>query len=372
MIKTGHLGRLELLSLCVLASVADAALIYPQQLVLFGLSAGWMIPLVSMLICLATWAVIGPMLVKAGPKGDLISLSKRYLGPLQLPVLLIIALYLLIDVTALTRGFAEAVITTVLPRSPISFISIPFLLAVLYYAYQGVEGLSRVSWLVMPGTLLSFLGLLLLNANWFSYEYLFPLWGSGPVKIGIGGVLFTSVFLHLLILMVLGTRLRDRRDMVKIGYWSIVLTALMYALITFVFILAFSPDGAMRSPFPMYQLGRLIYIGRFFQRLEALFVFVWVTLALIKTSVSLWMICYLTASAFRMPVYRPLVFPIGLIIYALMFYPPGFAELIEWNNKYILTWGWVIVILLPVLLTYYFRMRQRKEEQRDESTAKTA
>ncbi|MFD2171474.1 GerAB/ArcD/ProY family transporter [Tumebacillus lipolyticus] len=372
MIKTGHLGRIELLSLIFIASIADAALIYPQQLVHYGSSAGWMIPLISMLISFGIWAWVGPVLVKAGPKADFVSLARRFLGPFCLPILLIISIYLLLDMTALVRGFVEAVISTVLPRSPISFVTIPFMLMVLQFAYTGVEGLSRVAWLMTPLTMISFLALLVLNTNWWTVEYLFPFFGNGIWMLLKGGGMFTCVFTNLFLLMVLLSRLRDRKDAIRIGYWSILLVALVYTVITLVFIMAFSPDGALRSPYPMYQLGRLIYIGRFIQRLEALFVFVWVTLALMKASVLLWAISYLIASAFRMPVNRPLVFPLGVIVYSLMFLPASFVEMLELNNLYIVQWGFLFIIVLPLLTMIFFRIRLKKEARADAEVEKTA
>lgn len=366
MIKTGHLGSRELFALLVIASTADVALYYPQSLMRFGGSAGWMIPLVSTVIWLVLWTLIQPAL--AGRRhGNLQSLSERRFGSwISGTLAAVIAVYLLVDSSTLTRTFAEALVTTVLPRSPISFLTIPFLLVVVYFAYTGIEGLTRVAWFLAPWMFLGLILLLVLDSNWLDLQYLFPLWGKGPREVLYSGGLFTSVFVNVLYLALLADRLRHRRDTVKIGYWSIVAVGFTYALVTLAFTLAFSNEGGVRSPFPLYQLGRLIYIGHFIQRLEAAFVFIWVSMTLIKVAAGLWVSSYLVASACKMPVNRPLVFPLAIIVYSMAFLPSSFTETVEINYRYIFKWGWLVVTLLPLAILMRSRTRLRKEGTGDD------
>lgn len=154
MIKTGYLGKFEVFALLVITMAADLFLSYPQQFVLHGASAGWMIPFISMIICLGIWRVVAPVFTEHVGE-NLLSLTKRYLGQwgMRLVILLIVSL-LLVDTAITMRIFTENVVTTVLPRTPISIVAAPFLLVLLYYAYTGIEAISRVAWFLMPWLLL--------------------------------------------------------------------------------------------------------------------------------------------------------------------------------------------------------------------------
>ncbi|KEO82020.1 GerAB/ArcD/ProY family transporter [Tumebacillus flagellatus] len=372
MIKTGHLGKRELLALSVIASIADVSLFYPQQLVLQGSSAGWMIPLFSMLITLGVWALAGPVFARE-KKEDLITLCEKTLGRFAARTMcVVIAVYMMLDMVTLSRTFTEAVVTTVLPRSPISFVAVPFFLTVAYCAWKGLEGLSRLALVFWSWLAVGLGALLVLNLNWMRPDKIFPILGFGVTPLLTGSGLFLSVFVNLLVLTLFGSRLRKQEELRTMGFLSIIAIGMTYLLVTLVFVIVFSPEAAMRSPFPLYQLGRLIYIGRFIQRLEAAFVFIWVVMAVLKMATTLLISTYLFATVFRMPVFRPLVASTALIVFALSFYTRSFVETIAFNNKYIVTWSWAVVVGIPLLVATAVRFKRRKEEREHEEAQRSA
>lgn len=365
-LNTGYLGRRELFSLVFAVPLANGFLTLPQQLVMHGGAAAWMIPLVSAAICGLVWAVCSPALTKR-PGENLLTLAERHLGRIGAGiVVLVICLYLFAETASTFRLFTETVITTVLPRSPISFIAVPFLLMVLFYAYSGIEGLTRVSHLFLLLFLVGLVALLGLNANWMDYDYMFPFWGHGPLHVASGGWLFSGAFLNVLMLAVFGSLLHNPRHAVGIGYWSTGATAAAYSLMVLSFVLIFPPEASMRAPFPLYQLGRLIYIGQFIQRLEAAFVFIWVALALIKVGFLVFFISYLIAWYSRMPIYRPVVFSVGTILYALAFVPGSWPEVNVWNASIVTKIGFAVVWGIPLAVLTLARFKDGKGEERDE------
>ncbi|MCX7568390.1 GerAB/ArcD/ProY family transporter [Tumebacillus sp. DT12] len=365
MLKTGYLGRRELFALVFAVLLANVFLTLPQQMVMHGGAAAWMIPFVSAMICMIVWAVCAPALVMH-PGENMLSLAERCLGRIGAGIaVLMICLFLMAEAASTFRLFTEMVITTVLPRSPISFIAIPFLLSVLYYAYTGIEGLTRVSSLFLLLFLFGLVSLLALNSNWMNVEYLFPFWGTGPLRVISGGWQFSGAFLNVLLLAVFGSLLRNPADAVRIGYWSTGATAVVYAVMVLSFTLIFPPEASMRAPFPLYQLGRLIYIGQFIQRLEAAFVFIWVALALIKVGTLVFVISYLIAWFCRMPVYRPVVFSVGTILYALAFVPESWPEVNMWNTNILMKVGWTVAWFIPMAILWMARWKDGKGEDRD-------
>jgi len=371
MVKTGHIGRKETAALCMMVGTADVFLHYPQQISLMGGSAAWMIPLLSMGIAFVVWWFVGPTLVALQGEGLSGNRSHRARWLVLLFSLLTVGA-LLIDMSTTMRLFTETVIATVLPRSPISFIAVPLLLVVLYYAYVGIEGLSRVAALLAVPLLSGLAVLLLLNFNWVKFDFLFPFFGRGGVQVALSGLVVTSVFKNILLLTVLGSLLRKGEDVQKAGYWSILMIGLVYTGVTLMLLLTFSADGAQRAPFPLYQLGRLVYAGTFVQRLESAFVFIWVAMALLKLAAELWVMVYLVATACRLPQYRPLVFPIGLIVFGLSFLPGSYTEAMELNTKWMLMWGSVLFHGVPVSLAIWLRLQKPKRGGRHEPERKPA
>ncbi|MFM1652076.1 GerAB/ArcD/ProY family transporter [Brevibacillus sp. B_LB10_24] len=358
MIKTGHLGKVELFALVTISGIADIFLTDPQQFAEHAGTAAWMTPIIAMLICMVIWAIIAPVLTDSNTNQPLKT------GWLRVPILLLIIIFLVADAGIETRLFTETVVTTVLPQSPLSFVLIPFVLVTFYCAYKGVEGLSRISWIFFPVAIVGVISLLLLNWNWYRPYYLLPLWGRGIPDVLSYSLVTTGQFNNILLLVILSPLLQDSRDSKAVGYWSLIIIGFLYALVTLVFLMVFPYESALESPYPMYQLGRLARIGRFIQRLESGYVFIWISMALIKTAIDIWITSYLVAILCKMPVNRPLIPAIMLMVYVLAFFPKNFPETLSWYIHFVINWSWFAVIVLPAALLLWVRLRKPYRRRR--------
>lgn len=361
-----QVGTRELFALLTLYAATDIFLSYPQQLVARGAQAGWMIPLLGMIPALAAFFLVERFMRRRKPMG-LLQWGEEAggtIGGALIGVLLVV--YFILVAASEVRQFTETVVATVLPRSPVGFVAVPFLLVIIYFAYTGIEGLTRVSLLVGPWLLLGLFLLLALNLNWAKPSYLLPLWGKGMEHIVQQGAVFSGIYTNGLILFLLASLVREQQELQRMGKWSILFVALLYTLVMVVFVMVFPVDAASRMPFPLYQFARLIYLGRFVQRLEAAFVFIWVACAVIKMALALWLASFITAQIWKMPVCRPLVYPFALIIYSLSFLPRNFSAVLTYDIAYLYQWGWLIVVVLPILVVTAAFVRRRKGADADE------
>lgn len=64
----------------------------------------------------------------------------------------------------------------------------------------------------------------------------------------------------------------------------------------------------------------------------------------------LWLSAYLYATAFRMPVYRPVLFPLALLMYIFVFLPQNITAVTTIEARFIEPYGWMVELLLPLLL----------------------
>jgi spore germination protein KB len=371
MIRTGHVGKRELFALLTVFAGTDVFLSYPQQMVARGAQAAWMIPLISMLFALFFFALMGRIVRKYGQGSFYPQRGGRGIGVGLIAGSLFVSYFVLVTASEM-RQFTETVVTTVLPKTPVGFVALPFLLVITYFAYMGIEGLTRVAFVTGPWLLLGLVLLLLTNLNWAHPAYLLPFWGNGLEETLVQGVHFSSMYSNILILSLLAPLLREKEDVFKVGTQSIVTVTCIYALVALVFVMVFTAEAAGKMPFPLYQFARLIYLGRFFQRLESAFVFIWVACAVIKMATGLWICSYLTANIWKMPAYRPLVLAFALIIFALSFLPKNFPETLRYDVTYLLDWGWIFVLVLPTWIVLLANRSKRKEEAHETETGRAS
>jgi len=348
-IRTGHAGVAEWTALLTIYTTTDVFLSYPSRVAGQTAEAAWMVPLLSGLIAAMVFWFIQWLLSRFQNEGLLDVLDRTTSSVVSMVVALIGFVFFMGQSALVMREFTETVVTTVLPATPATVVTLLFLGVIIYYAYKGLEGLTRVaivlSVILAAGTAL----LLVLPLTWFNPRLLSPVFGNGVGSILFYGFTNTSMFMPVFVLTVLRTTVRNQQHILRIGMISSIMPAAIMSLVLIVFIGIFASSVTGQVPFPMYQLARLIYVGRFVQRLESLFVFLWTAAAVIKMGLGLWLSAYLYARAFRMPLYRPLTIPLGLILFVLCFIPPDFTTVVLLNGNILERWGWIVTIALPVL-----------------------
>ncbi len=369
--RIGRLGVPELTSLLIIYSVSDVFLSYPSRIVTEGATSGWMIPLLAGVIVLVVWLVIDRILKKTKTTNVIESLATWVPFPLISVVLLILSIFILLQTSLILREFTEAVIATVLPNTPPPIVALTFLLVVIYFSTKGVEVISRAALMFMYSFIAGMVLLLVLPLSWFHTVQLLPIWGNGIKNIAAYGMINTSTFYQILILLFLSPALRKESLRTKVGIYSIIVSAVLVSAFVIVLLGTFTMPVTEKMTYPIYQLSRIIYVSRFIQRLEAIFVFIWTSAAVIKMGLGLWFTAYLFAYAQKIPVYRPLIFIFALILYMLTFLPPDLPTVLSLAGSIYETYGGLITILLPVLLVLfgYFRtptakLRYQQEEGR--------
>ncbi len=350
LIHTGRVGVVELTALMTVYSSTEIFLSMPSRIAVEGAGFAWAIPLVSGTLVTIAFLIVH-FCLKRFPGENLLQVISRLFGRFTaLPIALVFALLLLAQTALVTREFTETVVTTVLPATPSAVIAFTFLLAAFYYAYKGLEGLSRTALLFSYFSLVGVALLLILPLSWFDVRLLLPIWGRGVGNTLWFGAINSSLFFNVLFLSILYPTLRNRNHFLYVGVISTIVTAVIFSMVLVVFLGTFASAVSGKVPFPMYQLARVIYVGRFVQRLEAIFVFLWTAAAVIKMGFGLWMVAYLYALGFGMPLYRPLLAPVTLQLYVLSFLPPDFPAVLALSASVFEPYGWLVGVALPVLL----------------------
>ncbi|MFX4301388.1 GerAB/ArcD/ProY family transporter [Alicyclobacillus tolerans] len=346
-----RVGTRELIAMLTIFVASNAFLMYPRYVSQTTLEAAWMEPIISGAITLIVFLIVEMLLSKYFPYMDIVQVSQETFGkPITMFFILIVVGYFILSTASVSRQFTENVITTVLPSTPILLIGAVFMAASAYIAYMGLEGICRTAYFVQPILIIGILALCLMTANWWHPMYLFPIWGSGPWVVLKSSVFYISIFNNVLLLCVIFPHAYHPRDFRVIGTVSIVVSTLLLTAFLVTFHMVFSPVEAGKASFALYQMARMIYLGRFFQRLESIFVFLWVTAAIVKMAVSLWGAGYLLGKAVGWKSFRPSIPSISLLCFAISLWHADLVRVITMDDQYLMQWGWTVVFALPVFI----------------------
>jgi spore germination protein (amino acid permease) len=355
------LGYSEAVAMAMVFIGAKAFLGYPRFLVEMGLNAAWLLILISIIISLLFWLLIASLLNKF-PGKSLMEINQIVLGNfLGLAVNIISLLYIIISTSNLLRIFSGAVIITALPHAPISALAILFVIVMWIAAHLGLEAISRNAYISLPFIIIGITAVLLLLYPYWDVKELFPVLGIGPVRLLFNSFLNISAFGEIILLAYLapffsfdGTRLKN------IGIFSIATVGFYFLFITVTYLMVIPVPSALENLTPFYQLSRSIYLGRYYQRLESVFIFFWIYTAFLRLSIGLILAAIVTRESLKIPYYRPLLPALCVLFFSLALTPAQLVTAIS-IEKYRMWFGWIFTFLVPTGVWAVALIRRKDE-----------
>jgi len=216
------------------------------------------------------------------------------------------------------RNFGEFLVTTILPTTPISVFILTLMLLCAYGVRHGLEPLARASQLMGAMLLIETVLASLLMFKDVRLENLLPVMEQGPIPVFRGafallGFPFGETVLFALILPFVRPASAVRRTVMK----TMGVSAIFLAAINARNIALLGAHLSLTSRFPSLIAFGNIDIADFLTRLDALIVGAWIVTGFMKVTVCLYVTAAGLAEWARVPDYKPLVLPLGVIMAAL-------------------------------------------------------
>jgi spore germination protein KB len=333
MVNEEKIGHREAVTLLTLMITAKIFLSFPRNMALLGESAGWIITLLAGIIAGVGYYFLHRLLA-AYPDLNLIEIARRVTGKyLGVCFGLISFLFFLVICSLYLRQFAESFILAVLPRTPISVITMGFLFLLAYGVILGIETISRVAWFFGPYLLVTLLIILLSALPRATLEHLVPILGRGPLIILKEAPVQLSSFAELLLLGIIAPLIRNKQKVFRVGFYSLLMAVVINMGVVGLVSAVFNYNAAANLVFPILQLTRLISLGEFIQRVEAVFVFLWFFWAGIQLSGLFYGTVVSFAQTFRIKNYRPLVPALALLVFTVSLIPTSMTQAVEISDS---------------------------------------
>jgi len=298
-------------------------------------TAAWQAVLLVGLVGGAVLLAVVVRLLRPFPGRSIIEIGEEMAGPWLNAIFALGYLSFFITATGLQlRQFSERIVTGLIPEMPLSVAVFSFVAGAGIAAYLGVEAIARTARLFFWFEWLSFAAILLVTISFWEFAGLWPLLGNGPVatlKAGLGQLgLVSDLFLLAVIYPFIP---HDRAP--AIGRAVIIHSTLALTLLVLVLLLAFPYPVTREISLGAYELSRLVYLGRFVQRLETLFLPMWGIAALVATATGLWATAYIVSRSLQLPYWRPLLPAAMVFVVAVAFSAPNAAGAVVLENEFL-------------------------------------
>ena len=245
------------------------------------------------------------------------------------------------------------------------FIVAFFIIPVCYANRLDFNATSKTNLIVVPVVLVAIVVLFATNMKQFSLQKMFPIFGEGVVNTFFLGLSNISAFGGIVYLYFLPPLLKEPEKMKKITLISIGITALYLILSVATLLFIFSFFITTDEITPLYNATRYIELGDFFQRLESVFLIIWI----------LAFACYLsTISRFSVSVFKkitnvdnskPLIDIFGLLILGLSLAPKNYAISQSFENTIYPHLVIAVAFFLGIGLLVIANLKRRKESRHE-------
>lgn len=309
----------EFSSLLITLMSVKMLLTFPVKLVKNSGNAAWIQVVFVTAIALLLFRITVFVYQK---KMNLIELIKiRTNKPVKIIFGLAAFITLFMNMISVVRIFPESIKIVLLQESSSDFILAIFIITIFLGARYGIESIVRVNYIFLPICGILTVAFILLLTPYFKVSNLMPIFGNGAENIFVKGINGLSFFSDIIILNILLAHSKSYKTAKDSGFRAILISGAIAAVIMLVYGMVFPYPVSGEFVLPIYQLTRIINLGNFFNRFEAVFQFAWSILMFLYGVTYLYVLCFIWQITFNLKYWQPLLFPVTLLIAGFSFIP---------------------------------------------------
>lgn len=319
------IGTVEAIMLVLIVVVAHTILSMPRN-ILVSIKSSTIINLIYVSILAIAISCFIVKLLTNFPGQDIIDVSD-YLGGkiFKNTIGIIFISYFLVSTSLLLRNFCESLKIIYYPMTNIVFIIAMFIIAICITNRLDFNACFKTNLLILPLVFASIVFLFFANMNKFVPDRIFPIFGDSLFNTFVLGFSNLSSFGGIVFLYFLPPFLKEPEKLKKIAVFSVGLSAIYLILCVSTLLFMFSFFINTNEITPLYNATRYIEFGSFFQRLESVFLLIWILAFACYLSI----ICKFVMSIFKkltnIETKKPLIDIFGILLLGIALLPKNYA-----------------------------------------------
>jgi len=349
-IDEGRIANREAMLMAVVITITELFLTFMAEMVEVGQTGTWLILLVATMVAGVLYLPVAALMERF-PGKSLIEAGEELTGPYLNGLFSFVYLVFFLGSAALVlRQYAERVLTISIPELPVSVAMAVMILGSLVGCRLGLEAMARSSLFIIYFIGFTILLVSLLTYPYWRFDYLFPLTGPGLGRVVREGIFRSSLMGGVPLFLSLIFPFLEKPTMRLAGLEAIAIGGLTMTLTMLAMLMTFGVSVLQEMVLPSYEMSRLIYFGRFLQRLESIFVPIWALIGMMYVALGTYAGSIIITRFLRLPYHRPFLLPVAILVYSLAFVPANVTQTF-WIDFHLLRYyGFLPAFSLPALL----------------------
>lgn len=337
----------ELISLTSVVTFTPLLVTLPRSAAeAFGTGAILHAIYIAAIVDIYFWIIL--KLYKNQEDKDLFDLAENVGGNfLKILVGIVVITYLLSTAFITINEFSEDVKNVLFDDNSIQTVNIFFIFAISIAAYFGIKSVIRISSILFPILIIGLIAIFFSLLQDIDLLNLVPILGTGAKNIFIDGLNHAGRYNSLFLLFIFAPKIINLK---RSGTLSVLSTSGVIFFVVFLIFSVIPYPEISENYFAFFEITRMISFGRFFQRVEVIFTFIWLFVSLVYLTMALSVVIYTFKRAFRIE-YPNLLLPLITISFIglVCIFPDTSSLLVtrDFMYSYITP---IIVFIAPLIL----------------------
>ncbi len=365
---TQKIGYVEAIALITIVMINKIILNTPKDIIANTGPSSWLNVIYLSIISITIVFLITKFL-KNFPGYDILDISE-FLGGRVLKTILGIAYIslLIMLTTCIIKNLSETLRIIYFKSSPILFINLFFIVSSIICNRFSLKVIAKANLIIAPIIFLSIIIILASSVRNFMPQRIFPILGYGINQTFFSGLTNIFSFSGMLYILFLPPLL-DRPDKLRrMSVVAIIISSVYLFLSVTCLLLSLSFTLHSDESFSLYVLTRNLEYGRFIQRVDAIFILVWIIAIISYINIPIFLCIYLFKKLTNISDSNSFNYSINLLILAISIIPIEYAIFTNIIGK-IVQYSFLILffaISIPILFIAILKLKYINKTRKEQ------
>ena len=354
------IGKIEAIALA-LAIITNNIIFNITSIIFNSCGSGSWLNMIYVSILSLIFMFVILFLFKSFPGLDLLDISKFLGGKTLNCVVSILYVLLFMFFSAIcVRYYANNLHLIYFSGYSILFLILLAFIPIIISSKTGLRAIYGTNLIVIPIAVLSIVLLFSVSIRDFTWQKLFPIFGYGAKELFINQSINVFSFNIIGYLYFLPSFLKDMNDFKKVSIFSVILCGLYFLLTILALTMTFSFTFTADESISLYLISRLVSLGRFFERLDAIFIFTWILAFLSFISFNVYLMSFIVKKGFGLGDSKELVYSISVILIGCSLVFKNIATLNSFARNFYKIYMVILVFGVSFIITLlaYFKKKR--------------
>lgn len=362
------IGTFESITLILSVIITHTVLSLPKTL-LDSTNSATLINLIYVSILAIIFILIVCRLFKNFPGMDIIDISEFLGGKIFKCIIgTIFITYFLISSSIFLRNFCEYLRIIYYPSTNVIFLISIFIIAICIVNSLEFNAAFKANSIITIFALISIIFLFFANIRYFSLQRMFPILGEGFYNTFITGIGNIYAFSGIVCIYFLPPLLKEPEKFKKIAISSVCISSAYIILAVCIILFMFPYFTKINEIIPLYAVATYVEFGSFFQRLEAIFLLIWIITFCGYLCMASTFSIHFFKKISKIKYTKPIVITFGLFMLGISLIPNNYAESNFFETKIycFLMIGTIFILGFGILIFANYKKNLKQEANNNE------